>query len=184
MGFDTDIKNFYVRKHKIEIMDRTIKILNEQYKKIAADIDNSNIKLNSDIGSTNYEKLGGSTSEPMQSQQEKSLEKAFKELENRLEYIKVQITIAELDKSNLELENIKMEVFLKELEIEEISVIQLKYEQNRTYQNIGLILNMSVSTAHTITAKVISKYCNFYQQKTVEKSPIEQNPNETWIKPE
>jgi hypothetical protein len=131
-------------------------LLIKQKDEVENDIENSNISLTVDIQAVKYDfiKLGTISK---QSQQDKLIEQAFKNLEAQLykinyEIIRIKILIRDLENKTNDIKFI-----IENLNEEYIKFLEMRYKNKKAFNDIGYTLNMSETSARRLRIEILSE---------------------------
>lgn len=159
---DDEIRSYFIRQKKIQVLNKQIATLNTQKEKIQNDIKEDNIFLISKVSSIRLDDVGSSTGKK-NSEQERAIDRAFDELEKKIINLELEIMNLEFELSNTRKDNIKIKNFFELLSEEELKIVQLKYGERKTVNFISIKLDMSVSSVYRTYNKIIKKFIDYQQ---------------------
>lgn len=130
---------------EIERLLKKLVFLNNQKLEIDKDISESRIILKSNLQGINYESSKVQTSYS-QSEQEQSIDRAFDILEQELNKINAEIYYTKINIREIENKTTDVKLILENLSADSQKFIKLKYQQNKSYKQIGFQILASESS--------------------------------------
>lgn len=130
---------------EIERLQKKLAFLNNQKLEIDKDIRESRIILENNLQGINYDSSKVQTSY-RQSEQEKSIDRAFDRLESELNKINAEIYYTKIYIREIENKTTDLKLILEKLNEDSQRFIKLKYQQNKSYKQIGFHILSSESS--------------------------------------